>query len=134
EELIFRGIVLDGLLHNSKPVTAILLSALLFGLIHMNPWQFVSAFISGIFTGWIYFKTRDIYICIFAHFCNNGIAFLTNVLSVNTKDDVDLLKILSAHFDSVYVISLSLLVLILTIVLLQMGFKKRQILIDYNCI
>ena len=130
EELIFRGIVLDGLLHNSKPVTAILLSALLFGLIHMNPWQFVSAFISGIFTGWIYFKTRDIYICIFAHFCNNGIAFLTNVLSVNTKDDVDLLKILSAHFDSVYVISLSLLVLILTIVLLQMGFKKREILID----
>lgn len=126
EEMIFRGIVLDGLLHNSRPLTAILLSALLFGIIHMNPWQFVSAFISGLFIGWIYYKTRDIYICIFAHFCNNGISYTTTAISKWLHTGDDLIGMLSVYLNIGYIISISLFILSFIILVLHFRFKQLK--------
>ena len=57
EELIFRGILLDGLLKKYTPFKAILLSSFLFGFVHLNPWQFVTGLLIGIFSGWVYYKT-----------------------------------------------------------------------------
>ena len=37
EELIFRGIILDGLLKKYSPINSILISSVLFGLVHLNP-------------------------------------------------------------------------------------------------
>lgn len=56
EELIFRGIILDGFLKRYTPTTSILVSSTLFGVVHLNPWQFVAAFAIGIFSGWVYYK------------------------------------------------------------------------------
>lgn len=75
EELIFRGIMLDGLLKIYSPLKAILISSLLFGVIHLNPWQFVAAFVIGIFSGWVYYKTQKLTLCILIHFSNNLFAF-----------------------------------------------------------
>lgn len=75
EELIFRGIVLDGLLKNYSPIKAILVSSALFGFVHLNPWQFVPAFLIGIFSGWVYYKTRQLTLSILIHLVNNGMAF-----------------------------------------------------------
>ncbi|MDR2201725.1 MAG: CPBP family intramembrane metalloprotease [Clostridiales bacterium] len=47
EELIFRGALLSGLRKKFKPVTAVLLSALAFSLMHMNPAQTVYQFFLG---------------------------------------------------------------------------------------
>jgi len=77
EEIMFRGIILHGYLKNYKPWTAILVSAFLFGLIHGNLAQGVSAFISGVLFGWIYWKTRSILLVIFLHFINNVLAFFS---------------------------------------------------------
>ncbi len=71
EEIIFRGIVLDGLLKNYSPVKAILISSLLFAAIHLNPWQFVTAFIGGLFIGWVYYRTRNLAYAIIIHAANN---------------------------------------------------------------
>ncbi|RIJ48164.1 CPBP family intramembrane metalloprotease [Maribellus luteus] len=67
EELIFRGIILDGLLKQYSPTKSILISSLLFGLVHLNPWQFVTGFIIGIFSGWVYYKTRSLSLAIVIH-------------------------------------------------------------------
>ncbi len=75
EELIFRGVVLQGFLKKYSPVKAIILSAVIFGIAHLNPWQFVAAFIIGTFIGWVYYNTRSIVPCILIHFLNNGISF-----------------------------------------------------------
>ncbi|MFA9290581.1 MAG: lysostaphin resistance A-like protein, partial [Solirubrobacteraceae bacterium] len=49
EEILFRGIILKGLLNNrKKPIFAIIFTSLLFGLVHGNPWQFIGAFTLGI--------------------------------------------------------------------------------------
>ena len=44
EELIFRGIILNGLLKRYSPLKSVLISSILFGVVHLNPWQFVAAF------------------------------------------------------------------------------------------
>lgn len=75
EELIFRGIILNGFLKIYSPVKSILISSILFGLIHFNPWQFIGAFIIGIFSGWVFYKTGKLLLSILIHFVNNLLAF-----------------------------------------------------------
>jgi membrane protease YdiL (CAAX protease family) len=68
EELIFRGIILNGLLKRYSPLKSIVISSILFGVVHLNPWQFVAAFVIGIFSGWVYYKTKKLTLCILIHF------------------------------------------------------------------
>ncbi len=77
EELIFRGVILDGLLKRYSPVKSILISSLLFGIVHLNPWQFIGAMGIGAFMGWVYYKTQNLSLCILIHFANNLFAFIT---------------------------------------------------------
>jgi len=77
EELFFRGIILDGLKNNYSKKTAIFISALLFGIIHLNPWQFVGAFIIGLISAWICMETNSILLSIYMHFFNNALYTIT---------------------------------------------------------
>ena len=77
EELIFRGIILDGLLRKYSPIKSIIISSVLFGIMHLNPWQFVAAFIIGLFTGWIYYRTQKLTLTIWIHMVNNLFAFIS---------------------------------------------------------
>jgi uncharacterized protein len=72
EEVLFRGIVLRGLLHHHGPAIALLLSALLFGFVHLNPWQFVSGFFLGSFIGFAYIRTVSILPGLMCHALYNG--------------------------------------------------------------
>ena len=74
EEILFRGIIQKGLINKGvKPRSAIIISALVFGIVHFNPWQFIGAFLLGIVLGVIYFKTKSLLMSIFLHFFNNTI-------------------------------------------------------------
>ena len=77
EELIFRGIILNGFLKIYSPLKSVILSSVLFGIVHLNPWQFVGAFIIGMFAGWIYYKTKSLSLAILIHFVNNLCAFIS---------------------------------------------------------
>jgi len=76
EELFFRGLILDGFAINYSKKKAIIISSLLFGLIHLNPWQFVGAFIIGLVLAYICIETKSILLCIYMHFLNNAGATL----------------------------------------------------------
>lgn len=73
EELLFRGVILNGLLGSRRPWVAIGQSALLFGLIHFNPAQSLSAGLAGVLLGWLYYRTRSLGLCIGLHALNNGL-------------------------------------------------------------
>lgn len=80
EEIIFRGIILDGFLKRFKPLKAILMSSFLFGFIHLNPWQFVATFLMGTLAAWTYYRTRSLMLCMLIHFVNNvGALSLTSI-------------------------------------------------------
>lgn len=74
EEWLCRGMVLRGLLTKMKPVWAIVISALFFAIIHMNPWQALNAFIIGLVMGYVYYKTGSLLLTMLIHFVNNGTA------------------------------------------------------------
>lgn len=76
EEVMFRGIMLDGFLKRYSPTKAILWSALFFGLIHFIPAQALGASILGIALGWLYYRTRSLWLCMAVHFVNNAVASL----------------------------------------------------------
>lgn len=77
EEILFRGILLRGLLQNgTSPIIAIALSSILFGAAHMNPWQFLGAGLLGAIFGFVYYRTRALWICIFLHALNNSISYI----------------------------------------------------------
>ena len=72
EELLFRGIILRGFLARYKPVTAIIVSSLLFGLLHLNPYQFVAAMILGVIFAWLVLRTGSLWPSVFGHVLYNG--------------------------------------------------------------
>ena len=55
---------------------AIIYSAMVFGLVHLNIPQGINAFIGGIILGFIYCYTKSMKLSIFAHFINNLITFV----------------------------------------------------------
>ena len=72
EEWLCRGMILRGLLGNKvKPVWAIVISALFFAFIHLNPWQAVPAFLLGCLFGYVYYKTGSLKLTMLMHFANN---------------------------------------------------------------
>ena len=79
EELLFRGIILSNLKPYGKGM-AVVVSALLFGLMHMNAAQLLYATAAGIVLGLVYVKTNSLWICILIHFCNNMFSVLENYM------------------------------------------------------
>ncbi len=74
EEWLCRGMVLRGLLQRMKPGWAIVLSALFFALIHLNPWQAIPAFLLGCLFGYVYYKTGSLKLTMLMHCVNNTLA------------------------------------------------------------
>lgn len=74
EEIIFRGVITRDLLRYHSEKTTILISGLLFGLIHVNPAQILPAIFAGFFLAWLYIRTNNLGLCIFLHVANNAMA------------------------------------------------------------
>lgn len=74
EELLFRGIILGGLLAYRSKYQAAIWSAILFGIYHMNPWQFPVALILGLVFAWWIIQTGSLLPCILGHALNNFLA------------------------------------------------------------
>lgn len=75
EEILFRGVILRGLLAHLRPVAAIGVSALLFACVHANPWQFASPLLLGLLFGWWYVRTGSLALPMLGHAFANGLAF-----------------------------------------------------------
>ncbi len=76
EELIFRGVVLQGIRKNFSDWVAIVVSALMFALFHTNLQQFIYPFILGLILGWIAIRSGSLTISIIVHTTNNFIVVL----------------------------------------------------------
>lgn len=80
EEILFRGIIVRGFLRNYSVRKTIVVSALLFAVIHVNPWQIPTAFIGGIILAWIFIETRSLWPCFFAHALHNAFDLILTYL------------------------------------------------------
>lgn len=76
EETLCRGVVLEAMLLRWRPWIAVSASAILFGFIHLNPWQFFYATWIGLVIGFVYLRFRSLGLCMLMHGVNNGMSWL----------------------------------------------------------
>ncbi len=79
EEILMRGFVLGGLKNTYGNIAALLISAVLFAILHFNMVQTLSAFVCGIILGFLYIQTNSIPCCIIAHCGYNLISYATMI-------------------------------------------------------
>jgi hypothetical protein len=77
EELFFRGLLLRGYLARYSVTTAVWVSALLFALFHLNPWQAIVALPLGVAYAWLVLHTGSVLPSMLSHAMVN---FSTNFL------------------------------------------------------
>jgi uncharacterized protein len=112
EELMFRGLILRAFLQRFRVGAAFLLSSLLFGVMHLNPWQFVSASALGLMFAWWYARTRSLVPSLIGHALANavfvGLAWLPfEVRGFNTGDPFAGTDLQPAWFDALGVLLLA---------------------------
>lgn len=80
EEIIFRGYIQDRIhkLVNNNPLFSILIASCIFGLYHINHGIILAVFsaICGLFYGYIFYKTNNVWCSILVHFSLNFCHFI----------------------------------------------------------
>ncbi|MGB3182767.1 MAG: type II CAAX endopeptidase family protein [Cyclobacteriaceae bacterium] len=89
EELLFRGLILNGYLKHTNPLPAIVFSTLLFAFSHLIPSQVMAATIIGAGIGWLYYKTGSIIPALVVHVTFNLANYLLRF--VYTPDEISAL-------------------------------------------
>lgn len=84
EEFLFRGAI-QGYLQSrcKRPWVAIVVSSLIFGVVHLNPAQIPFAFLLGMMFGWLYYRTGSLLPGIVGHALNNTIAGINMIIYGN---------------------------------------------------
>ena len=76
EEMLFRGFVQKTFENEFNITQAILITAFIFGMIHLNPWWLVQISFFGIFLGIMAWKSDSIIPSMIVHFINNGLSLI----------------------------------------------------------
>lgn len=74
EEIAFRGFILSGLAKGGRLGIAVIISSLMFGIVHMIPQQAFNAAMLGLVLGLLAVHSRSLFPAIAFHLCNNAIA------------------------------------------------------------
>ncbi len=82
EEFLFRGTILANLTPYGKR-GAVIISAILFGLMHQNPYQIIYTTAAGVILGMAYLKTGSIWLPTIMHFVNNAYSVTNQVIYAN---------------------------------------------------
>lgn len=90
EEILFRGKLYNILNVSVSPTLSVLLSSLIFGVLHFKLAVFVSCIPLGFLFGFVYLRTRSIIAPIILHVCNNALAYALIVLSYNEQSLLEL--------------------------------------------
>ncbi|MBQ0024182.1 MAG: CPBP family intramembrane metalloprotease [Bacteroidales bacterium] len=98
EETLCRGVMVRGLMKHGSEGYAIFWSAFLFALMHANPWQSIPAFLIGAFFGWIYCRTRCLWLTIFLHCLNNSVSTIVSRLTPQMEIDQDLMDLMGGSY------------------------------------
>lgn len=75
EEMIYRGFVFKGLMRSFGFIPALLVSSLIFALVHGQLNVMVDTFLLGLALGYVYHRTGQLWASISLHMIKNAIAF-----------------------------------------------------------
>ncbi|MDW7669891.1 MAG: type II CAAX endopeptidase family protein [Bacillota bacterium] len=101
EELFFRGVILFSMMKKTNIVIAVLVSSLLFSLMHFSIIKIFPTFLLGGIFAYVVYKTNSIIPAMVLHFVNNSMSIIAQNALPNI--DIDTLWIISGQFDYKYI-------------------------------
>lgn len=127
EEALFRGGLQNFLTRSTKkPWVSIILVSILFSLAHWSFYGFLSRFFLGIMLGLLYQYSGKIWLNIFAHFLNNGIAI--TVLYVYTLNGTPLKEAMNEDSESFWGIFALPVVIALFVWFWKISKKNKKVI------
>ncbi|MBN1948660.1 MAG: CPBP family intramembrane metalloprotease [Candidatus Cloacimonetes bacterium] len=75
EEVMFRGYLINGFTRRGL-WSAIIVSGILFGIFHLDPFRFLPTAVLGVYLGYLTLRSNSLLPAVFAHFLNNGLAIV----------------------------------------------------------
>lgn len=136
EEFLHRGLLLQGTKHASF-TKSIIISSVLFGLIHLNISQVSYAIVLGLIMGFASVVAKSIWVPIIMHFTNNFISVYLDYASVNGWVGGDFYnKLANLPYESSLIVFLICFVLLIAIAFLMVyliiQLFRQNILIKVN--
>jgi len=87
EEFAFRGFLQSIFSKRLGGMKGFFLTAFLFALMHLDPWNFAGIFLLGLFLGYLVYLTNNLWTAILVHFLSNSIAFSIGFFSPDVGSD-----------------------------------------------
>lgn len=88
EECIMRGLIFTHLKKNMAPILAILISALYFGIFHLNVVQGIYAAVLGVFMAYLAYKYKSIIASMLFHAVFNSMNYVLALLPESIQDNM----------------------------------------------
>ena len=122
EELVFRGIIFNGLKQYGN-MKAVFLSATLFMLVHSSVEQTVYPFFVGIVLALLMLRTNNIIYPILLHFFNNAIVVVINYISVHSGT---VSEFTLSTFNILFAIALAVLAVLYIMIVFKIILKNKN--------
>lgn len=88
EELVFRGAIGRGLLARWGLIPGILITSIMFGMVHAHPAHIVAVIPLGMFMHYVYYVTRSFWAPVLVHFLNNAFAVTMAKVATTFPEEV----------------------------------------------
>lgn len=129
EEFLHRGVLLRGLSKSISVKSALIISSLLFGLMHLNIAQFFYASILGLLIGFVSIVGKSIWPAIIIHFTNNFLNVYLSFAEVNSWIGGDFYDSINAFFsNNNFVFAIIVVILILSVLIYLLFHLILQLL------
>ncbi len=129
EETAHRGLLLKGQSGLGQK-QAIIISALLFGLLHLNIEQFFYATIIGFFLGYITIICDSIYPAIIIHFMNNALSVYSGFASFHKLTFAKILSLPYVFLQNNFFLGVLFLILFLTLLVMTGYYLMRKLFVE----
>ncbi|MGD2033780.1 MAG: CPBP family intramembrane metalloprotease [Bacteroidales bacterium] len=126
EEFLFRGILQKLLfqwIRNSH--LSILIAAILFSSIHLQFYGFLPRMVLGMYFGYLFFWSKNIWMAVWAHFLNNTIAISLILISENSWINAEIFSP-ENHADTFTELVLSGMVTTVLLLITYQHFRKKS--------
>jgi len=110
EELFFRGVILSSLIKKTNVIIAVLISSLLFSLMHFSLIKIFPTFLLGALFAFVVYKTNSIIPAMILHFGNNSISIIAQ--NAFTEIDLEPLSIMGGELNFKYIGLIFVIILI----------------------
>ena len=134
EEFLHRGLVLQGIKHMGFK-KAIVISSLLFALLHFNVQQVSYAFVIGLILGFVAVVSKNIYPAIIIHFVNNAISTYLDFASARGWVFGDVLSglqrmLLAGNTTLIFIISCVVMVVVVALLCLLIWLLYKRTIVS----